>query len=102
MNLVRNALSVWPSAESRVHVERVLFLDLSGTNMVTIDIDPENNNALPVWRKCEEVTIALAIGDARILDTDPYILPAQTISDENRKHRDEQGFSQKARKAHVE
>lgn len=89
MNLVRNAVIVWLSEGSRVHAERVLFLDLYGNNMVTIDIDLENNKALPVWRKCEEVTIALATGDARILDVDPYILPAQTLSDENRKHRDE-------------
>ena len=57
--------------------------------MVTIDIDPENKKALPVWRTCEEISVALAASDARILDTDPYVQPAQAFSNEGRKHRDE-------------
>jgi putative transposase len=89
MNLATNAVIVWQGNESRIHIERVLYIDLSGTNMVTIDINPENIKALPVWRKCEEVSIALAAGDARILDADPYVQPAQAISNQNRKHRDE-------------
>jgi putative transposase len=89
MNLAVNVVIEWLSDGSRTQLERVLFIDPSGTDMVTIDIDPENTKALPIWRKCEELSVALAADDARILDTDPYEQPAQALSDEGRKHRDE-------------
>lgn len=89
MKLAVNAVIDWTGDGSRVRVERVLFIDPSGTDMVTIDIDAENKKALPVWRKCEEISAALAASDARILDTDPYVQPAQALSNEDRKHRDE-------------
>jgi len=89
MKLAVNVVIEWLGDGSHGHVERVLFIDPSGTDMVTIDIDPENKKALPVWRKCEEISVALAASDARILDTDPYVQPAQALSNEGRKHRDE-------------
>jgi hypothetical protein len=89
MKLAINEVIEWLDDGSLVHVERVLYIDSSGTKMVTIDIDPENKKALPVWRKCEEVSLALAAGDARILDTDPYEQSGQALSKESRNHRDE-------------
>jgi hypothetical protein len=89
MNLAINVVIEWLGDRFHARVERVLFIDPSGTDMVTIDIDPEHKKALPIWRKCEEVSIALAAGDARLLDSDPYEQPAQTLSNRSRKHRDE-------------
>jgi len=89
MNLAVNEVIEWLSDGSRARLERVLFIDPSGIDMVTIDIDPENKKALPIWHKCEEISVALAAEDARILDTDPYIQPAQALSNEGQKHRDE-------------
>ena len=89
MKLAVNVVIEWLGDGLPVHIERVLFIDPSGTDMVTIDIDPENKKALPVWRTCEEISVALAASDARISDTDPYVQPAQALSNEGRKHRDE-------------
>ena len=63
MKLAVNVVIQWLGDGSPVHIERVLFIDPSGTDMVTIDIDPENKKALPVWRTCEEISVALAASD---------------------------------------
>jgi putative transposase len=89
MNLAINVVIEWLGDRSQARVERVLFIDPSGTLMVTIDIDPEHKKALPIWRKCEEVSTAIAVGDARLLDADAYEQPARILSNESRKHRDE-------------
>src|SRR6266536_4120769 len=89
MNLAINVVIEWLGDRSEARVERVLFIDPSGTHMVTIDLDPEHKKALPIWRKREEVSTALAADDARLLDTDPYEQPVQTLSNESREHRDE-------------
>jgi putative transposase len=75
MKLVVNMLIEWKSEAGKAQIERVLFIDSSGTDMVAIDIDPENKQALPIWQKCEEVYAAIADHDAHILNSNPYSYP---------------------------
>lgn len=67
MNIVLrvNTLLEWEVEESDPIVERVLFIDPSGTDVVTIDLN--DKKALPVFRKYEELRNAIIADRARIL-----------------------------------
>lgn len=89
MQLCVNMLIEWISAESDPHVERVLWLDPGGQQVVMIDIF--DSNALPVLWERSAVLAAVAAHEARILTADPYAAwqqPEEDIPDQHRLLRD--------------
>ena len=88
MKLAVNTLIEWKCEGDQERIERVLFIDSSGTDVVTIDIDPQHKEALPAWQKCADVYAALDRSDARIIDVDPYVL-STNLSEKVMKRRDE-------------
>lgn len=51
-------------------VQRILWIDPSGADVVTFDVtDP---NALPVWRKAKEITEEISNGQMKALDRDDF------------------------------
>ena len=89
MNLWVNMLLEWskPSAESRI--ERILWIDQSGTDVVTIEIP--DKTSLPTWQKSQELETEIASFKARILEVDPYatlLRPENTISQKCREFRE--------------
>lgn len=72
-------------------VERVLWIDPTGEHLVTIDINPKNKKAWPVLQEVARLELALAAGDARLIQDDPYQYlrqPDEHFSQEHRDHRD--------------
>lgn len=70
MKLLLNQLLEWHSLEgSDTQIDRVLWIDASGTDVVTIDIS--NPNAQPIWHKSQSLLAALASKSASILQNDP-------------------------------
>jgi len=70
-------------------VERILYIDFSGENLVKIDIFAPQ--ALPVWQPVTEMELALAQGDRRILEKDPLARLVDvdaTLPELHRHHRD--------------
>ncbi|MBC1240558.1 DDE-type integrase/transposase/recombinase [Nostoc sp. 2RC] len=70
-------------------VIRLLWIDPSGIDVVTIDLN--NSKAFPVLRRVEEIEAALAEQKASILDTDPYAYlyrPEDLIPETHRNFRD--------------
>lgn len=70
MHLCVNMLIEWSVDEGPTKIERVLWLEPTGSAVVMFDIEDEQ--ALPIWRETVTVTAALATNDARILSADPY------------------------------
>lgn len=70
-------------------VIRLLWIDPSGTDIVTIDLN--NSKAFPVLQRAEEIEAALTEQKAFILDTDPYAYlhrPEDLIPETHRNFRD--------------
>src|SRR5260221_1349569 len=92
MNLSINMLIEWLSNDASPLVERVLWMDASAEDIVTIDISLKNVRALPIWRKREEIEAGYATGSIRILDMDPFSIlqrPEKEILEEQRKLRED-------------
>ncbi|MDZ8035392.1 Mu transposase C-terminal domain-containing protein [Nostoc sp. DedSLP04] len=70
MSLLVNMLLEWQNTDTEIHIERVLWIDPSGTDVVTIEIN--NSKALPKWQKSKELEAAIASREIRILEVDPY------------------------------
>ena len=89
MNLLVNMLIEWAAAPAAGRIERVLWIDPLGDDVVTIDIT--DRQALPVWQQRSEIEAALATGQARVLEVDPYVhlfRPEDTIADKHRLRRE--------------
>jgi len=84
MKLFINMLIEWHGS-TEPQVERVLWIDSSGTDVATIDII--NPNALPVFRKYVEIEAAIASGDLQVLEVDPYAALLRAENDIQEKHR---------------
>lgn len=71
MNLLVNQLLCWQSDnEADTQIDRILWIDFSGADVVTIDIyDPY---AQPILQKHEHMMAAIAANRASILQEDPY------------------------------
>jgi putative transposase len=92
MNLSINMLIEWLSNDATSLVERLLWMDASAEDIVTIDINLKNVRALPIWRKREEIEAGQASGCIRILDADPFSIlqrPEQEILEKHRKLRED-------------
>jgi hypothetical protein len=79
----------WKSEQSQPRIQRVLKIDPSGTDLVTIEIN--NPKALPIWQKCKEFEEAIAAGELCILQVDPYAVllrPESEIPEAHRQRRD--------------
>ncbi len=91
MNLFVNQLFCWHSDnEADIQIERLLWIDSSGTNVVTIDIN--YSNAQPVFQKFKEIEQAFTVGKVSILPNDPYskfLVPESELTETQRKYRDE-------------
>lgn len=77
------------SAKVRAKIDRVLWIDPSGFEVVTIDIFLPN--ALPVAQTCNDIETALLAHDAQILEVDPYaslLRPEDLIPEKHRSRRD--------------
>ncbi|MUG92905.1 DDE-type integrase/transposase/recombinase [Scytonema sp. UIC 10036] len=89
MSLCVNMLLEWQNAEAKARIERVLWIDPSVTDVVTIEIN--NSKALPIWQKCQDLEAALTQRVVRILEVDPYstlLCPESAIPESHRKYRD--------------
>ncbi|PSB34400.1 Mu transposase C-terminal domain-containing protein [Stenomitos frigidus] len=84
MKLFVNMLIEWQGS-TEPYIERVLWIDSSGTDVATIDII--NPNALPVFRKSSEIEAAIASGDSQVLEVDPYAVFLRAENDIQEKHR---------------
>jgi putative transposase len=84
-----NVLFEYIGNGSEKWIERILYIDPGGQNLVKIHIF--NPRALPTWQPVLELEQALAIGDIRILEQDPlkrlHALEG-TLPELHRKHRD--------------
>jgi len=69
MKLFVNMLIEWQN-ESESRIERLLWIDPSGTDVAIIEI--LNRQALPVFHKCKDIEAAIASGQALVLEVDPY------------------------------
>ncbi len=90
MDLWVNMLIEWQNDEDSQPVDRVLWIDPTMTQVVTIQI--ANERALPVWRRYTEVQSALAAQKACVLGSDPYahlLRPESTLSEGDRTRREE-------------
>lgn len=90
MNLCENMLIELQNEDCNLFtVIRLLWIDPSGIDVVTIDLN--NSKAFPVLRRVEEIEAALAEQKASILDTDPYAYlyrPEDLIPETHRNFRD--------------
>lgn len=89
MVFVRNMLIEWQVDDGNVRIDRVLYLNPSTRQMVTICV--MNQRELWVVREYAEIEEAIAAGKAVILDKDPYMLldkSEQELSPAERKLRD--------------
>ncbi|BAY22644.1 HMG-I and HMG-Y, DNA-binding protein [Calothrix sp. NIES-2100] len=90
MKIFINQLLSWISdLEENRQIERVLWIDTSGTDVITIDIN--HPNAQPIFHKYNHIEAALVANRATILENDPCakIIPTNQLSDVQRKYRDE-------------
>ncbi|NJM19741.1 MAG: transposase [Richelia sp. SM1_7_0] len=91
MNIFENVLIELPKELTNVStIVRVLWVDASGIDVVTIDVCCAN--ALPVWHKCLELENILAEKKAHILETDIYAAYSgceDMIPENHRRKRDE-------------
>ncbi|MGV0107582.1 Mu transposase C-terminal domain-containing protein [Nostoc sp. DSM 114160] len=89
MSLLVNMLLEWQDTKTDIEIERVLWIDPSGTDVVTIEIN--NSKALPKWQKCKDLEVAIASQEIYILKIDPYaglLRPENAISENHCKRRD--------------
>jgi len=90
MNLYVNMLLEWYDEQAKAHIERILWIDPSRTDVATIEInDPK---ALPKWQKCKDLENVIGNQEARFLEVDPYaelLRPENTIPEHYRQHRDD-------------
>lgn len=90
MTLFINMLIEWRQDAGGTHIERVLWIEPSATEVVTIDI--ADRRALPIWRKHADMQTALATQQAQVVEIDPYARfhrPEETLSEHERQRRDE-------------
>jgi putative transposase len=90
MNLCINQVLEWLPDNETAHIFRVLWIEQSGTDVVTIEL--LNSKALPRRHKVREIEENIAAGVVRILQVDPYASlqrPDETISALHRSRRDE-------------
>jgi putative transposase len=92
MNLLRNTLIEWlPVCEdSQPLIERILYVKDETGLLIIIDIT--SKNALPITRKCEEISQLIENGHVRVLSNDPYsvkITQEEHIQPKHKKRRDE-------------
>lgn len=71
MNLFVNMLIDWENDSPDHQTERVLWIDSRGTQAAMINI--HNKKALPRLREYQDVVNALSAGQARVLESDPYL-----------------------------
>ena len=89
MKLFVNMIVEWLSDNETRRIDRLLWIDPSYTDVVTIEL--LNPKALPVFQKCKELEDALAALQARILEIDPYaslLQPEDIIPEKHRERRD--------------
>ena len=72
MNLAINMLIEWLRDDGDALIERLLWLDPSGRDLVTIDINLKNTRTLPRLRTREEIELAFASAGVKTLNTDPF------------------------------
>lgn len=70
MNIWVNMIIEWVEGEGGARVERVLWTDPSGEDVVMIDL--QHPQALPIWQKRTAIEVAVGSNKARILELDPY------------------------------
>ncbi|HEY9694167.1 MAG TPA: Mu transposase C-terminal domain-containing protein [Oculatellaceae cyanobacterium] len=90
MNLYVNILLEWYDEQAEAHIERILWIDPSITDVITIEIN--NPQALPKLQKCKNLENAIANHDVRLLEVDPYselLRPENTIPEHYRQYRDD-------------
>ncbi len=76
--------------EETLRIERILWLNPSGVQVVLFDVEDEK--AMPVWRERETVELAIKATKARILRADPYarlVLPGDELAAKHQAHRAE-------------
>jgi hypothetical protein len=77
-----NTLIEWDSDEGKPHVERLLLIDPTGTDVVTIDV--KDKKGMPVFRRLEELKQAVIADRAHIL-LNAGLYAAPTLPDEDHK-----------------
>lgn len=98
--LYTNMLIKYRFDEGKILTERILWIDPSGKNIVTIDINRKNKHALPIWKTRQEIEYALEMEQASIVDADPWavlLFPKVIPSKESQKKREKRESSQKKR-----
>ena len=76
----------WPNQQGPPLVDRLLWLDPTGTDAVVIRLG--DRKAMPRWLKCEAMKAALVAGEARELEEDPYKDLWRAEKDIKPKHRE--------------
>jgi hypothetical protein len=79
----------WVRETTPFPVERLLWIDPSGEEAITINIEDER--ARPVRRKCADLDAAIVASEARVLTVDPHSslsCPEQKIKPKHRERRD--------------
>ncbi len=88
MKLFVNMLIEWQN-ESESRIERLLWIDPSGSDVAIIEI--LNPQALPVFHKCKDIEAAITSDQAKVLKVDPYaqlLRSEDSIQDLHRQRRD--------------
>lgn len=90
MKLLVNQLFYWHSDDKAdIQIDRVLWLDSTGTDVVTIDI--YNPKAQPIWHKYKDIEAIFTANIASILQDAPYaeiVLSNSELSEVQREYRD--------------
>lgn len=73
-----------PNDTETAKIERVIFIDESGKDIASIDVDDKNSK--PVWYKYEDIIVALHNGEAGLLSED-HRAPLTLTSDDLQKAR---------------
>ncbi len=98
--LYTNMLLEYRLEDGKTLTERILWIDPSGDNIVTIDINRKNKHALPIWKTRDEIESTLETGHASIVNADPWavlLYPKNIPSKESQKKRHKREESQKKR-----
>jgi hypothetical protein len=88
MNLFVNMLIEWQAATGS-WIERLLWIDPSGTDAAIIEI--LNPQSLPIFHKCKDIEAAITSGEAHVLEVDPYatlLRSEDSIPKKHLQHRD--------------
>ncbi|HEY7414081.1 MAG TPA: Mu transposase C-terminal domain-containing protein [Ktedonobacteraceae bacterium] len=89
MQLYVDTLVQWTTTTPEPLVERILWIDPTGVHVVTIDISAKNKKARPTLQRRARLEHALAAGDARLLELDPYGYLKQPDEHFPSEHRDQ-------------